>query len=405
MIKRVKAEQLRIGMYIHDFNCGWLNHPFLTNSMLVDSEQIIRKVKDNGIREVYIDTAKGYDYADALTQEEVSSEIDRQINEIIKKNDPGRVIVPIQIELNRAREIRSEARKTIQNIMEDIRFGKQISTEKVSPVVDRMIESIFRNQDALITLSRIKDKDEYTYMHSVSVGALMISFGKYLGLDITQLREIGIGSILHDVGKVIVPQVILNKEDKLTEDELNIIKRHAEYSRKLLEQSEGMTELSITIAAQHHERIDGTGYPLQLKGDEIAFFSKALAIVDVYDAMTSKRCYQEKSSPTSVLKKLFEWSEYHYDRVLVQKFIRCVGIYPVGTMVQLNNGLVGVVIKHGENNLLDPVIRVVYNPQNGGYLRVPYEIDLAHESESDDRVRIDSYVSAEKMKIKPEVYL
>ena len=174
--------------------------------------------------------------------------------------------VSVKEEIVKAKEIKNKAKETIHSIMEDIKFGKQINTDEVGQVVDNMIDSIFRNQDALISLGRIKEKDEYTYMHSVSVGVLMISLGKHLGFEMQVLKEVGIGAMLHDVGKMIVSQIILNKEGKLTEKELAMIKKHAEYSRKLLEQTHGISDTAITMAAQHHERIDGTGYPLGLKG-------------------------------------------------------------------------------------------------------------------------------------------
>jgi HD-GYP domain-containing protein (c-di-GMP phosphodiesterase class II) len=174
----------------------------------------------------------------------------------------------------------------------------------------------------------------------------------------------------------------------------------------LLEKTQGVTACSIEIASQHHERIDGTGYPQGLKGEEISYYSRAAAIADVYDAMTSQRCYQEKYMPTEVLKKLYEWSGNHYDRYLVQQFIRCVGIYPVGTLVRLESGLLGIIIKHGEKNLLHPVVRVVYNTKNENFFRVPYDIDLSREFDNGGGGdRILCYEPQNSFGIKPEMYL
>jgi putative nucleotidyltransferase with HDIG domain len=405
MIKKIKTEQLKHGMYVHDFNCGWLNHPFLTNSMKIEDDQTIQKVIEYGIRELYIDTDQGYDLGGAPTEDEVKQEIQSEIDRIVKPETENRIAVSVKEEIVKAKEIRNKAKETVHNIMEDVRFGRQIKTEEVGQVVDNMIDSIFRNQDALMSLGRLKEKDEYTYMHSVSVGVLMISFGKHLGLDMQVLKEVGVGAMLHDVGKMIVSQVILNKTEQLTEKELAMMRKHAEYSRTILEQTHGISDNAIAMAAQHHERIDGTGYPLGLKGDEISYYSKAVAIADVYDAMTSQRCYQDKFLPTDVLKKLYEWSSYHYDRTLVEQFIRCIGIYPVGTLVQLESGLIGVIIQNGEKNLLQPVVRIVYNTRNGSYVKLPYEIDLAQPSGKKGEDRIVSYGSLEKLGIKPEIYL
>jgi len=405
MIKKIRIEELKTGMYIHDFNCGWLNHPFLSNSMFIDSEEVIRKAVDNGIREVYIDTGKGHDAENAPTEEEVKREIQAEISRVVEPEKLNRDSVPLHEEFIAAKEIKSEAKETIRNIMDDIRFGRQIKTEKAGHVMDKMIDSIFRNQDALINLGRIKEKDEYTFMHSVSVGVLMISFGKHLGFEVPLLKEIGMGAMLHDVGKMIVPQAILHKEESLTEDEFQMMKKHAEYSRRLLEQAPGMADNSIIVAAQHHERQDGTGYPLGIKGEEISYYSRATAIADVYDAMTSKRCYQDKFPPTEVLKKLFEWSSHHYDRELVQQFIRCMGIYPVGTLVRLESGLIGVVLKHGEKSLLHPVVRVVYNIRTGEFVRTPYDVDLSRPSVKTGEDRIANYESPGRFDIRPELYL
>ena len=405
MIKKINVEQLTPGMFIHHFNCSWLNHPFLTNSMKIHDEHIIQKIIDYGIREIYIDTDKGYDLYSAPTEDEVRQDIQTVINRIVEPERVNRVAVSVKEEIVKAREIKNKAKETIHSLIEDIKFGKEIKTDQVEQVVDNMIDSIFRNQDALVSLLRIKEKDEYTYMHSVSVGVLMISFGKHLGFDMRLLKEVGIGAILHDVGKAIVPDAILNKEGELTENEFDIIKEHAQHSRKLLEETIGISDTSITMAAQHHERMDGTGYPFALKGDEISYYSKAVAIADVYDAMTSNRCYQDKSLPSEVLKKLYEWSSYHFDRDLVQQFIRCVGIYPVGTLVRLESGLIGVVLQNGEKNLLEPVVRIVYNTKNGGFVRLPYEIDLAQHSSINGEDKIIGYESPDKWNKTPEVLL
>jgi len=233
----------------------------------------------------------------------------------------------------------------------------------------------------------------------------MISFGKHLGFEMQVLKEVGIGALLHDVGKTIVPPTILNKEGKLSEEEFVMIKKHAEYSRKLLEQTHGISDTAITMAGQHHERMDGSGYPLCIKGDEISYYSRAVAIADVYDAMTSIRCYHDKCPPTEVLKKMYEWSSYHFDRTLVEQFIRCVGIHPVGTLVRLESGLIGVVLQKGEKSLMQPVVRIVYNTKNRSFVRLPYEIDLAQPSSRNGENRIVSYESPDKWDIRPEMFL
>ncbi len=383
MIKKVKTSQLKIGMYIHDVNCAWLDHPFMSNHVKIKSEKEIAKISDYGIREVYIDTDKGLDVADAPTREEVNAKIDSEIDEVVKPELSRGNLVSVREEMTRAVEVKKEAKKTVAGIMNDVRLGKQIEIEKVEHVVEKMVESIFRNKDALSSLGRIKKVDEYTFMHSVSVGVLMISFGKYLGLEYEVIKELGVGGLLHDLGKVHVPVEILTSTDKLTEEEFLKVKEHVSHGRSILEKTPNMHENSILVAAHHHERVDGTGYPDKLKGDQINKYAQMAAIADVYDAMTSQRCYQRQFQPTETLKKLYEWGDA-YNQELVQQFIRCVGIYPVGSFVQLESGLLGIVLDHGEKGLVDPIVRVVYDAIKQKHL-MPRDIDLSRNG--NDKVK------------------
>jgi putative nucleotidyltransferase with HDIG domain len=400
MIKRINTKQLKPGMFIEDMNCGWLRHPFLTNKITISDEEMIERIVKHGIREVYIDTEKGLTVTDAPTMEEVNRDIQAEMDRVAEAKPDPAPQVPIKDELKKAREIKKEAKKTIHNIMDDVRFGKQIETVKVESVVSNMVESIFRNQDALLSMGRLKKIDQYTYMHSMTVGVLMIAFGKHLGFDKDTLQKIGIGAMLHDIGKMNVPQELLTSDRKLLDHEYEIMKQHVVHSRTLLENTEGISETSIKIASQHHERIDGSGYPDGLKGEEISQLGKAASIADVYDAMTSKRKYQRRYEPTEVLRKLFEWSEHFYDKQMVQQFIRCVGIYPVGTLVRLESGMLAVVLKHGEEKLLQPTVKIVYNALKNRYAK-PSVIDLSKDSGH----RIISHEPSEQWGIEPELHL
>ncbi|MEW6601845.1 MAG: HD-GYP domain-containing protein, partial [Nitrospirota bacterium] len=387
------------GMFIHDLNCAWLRHPFLTNSLRIKDSRTIRKLSEYGIHEVYIDTNKGPD-VDLFSREDMDRDIHKEGDRGNGARETSVKSEPLEKEIVRAREIKKEAKQTVRNIMDEVRFGKPIKTEKVEKVVDKMVDSIFRNQDALIALGRIKQADEYTYMHSLSVCVLMISFGKHLGFNEQQLKEIGIGAMLHDVGKMQVPDEILNCRGTLNAQQYEAMKKHVEYSNILLEKTEGISELSIIIASQHHERLDGKGYPHRLKGDDISIYGQAAAIADVYDAMTSQRCYQRRYEPTEVLRNLYEWGG-SYNKDLVQQFIRCVGIYPVGSLVRLESGLISVVIEHGKDSLLLPRVRVVYDAKKDRPVIPTYDIDLS----VDEKDHIDGYELPDRWNIRPELYL
>ncbi len=403
MIKKIKTDQVRLGMFVQDFNCGWLKHPFFTKSAKVSTQKMVEKIVNSGIMELYIDTDQGLDVLDETAEKERNDMIQTEMSSIAASRLEKHNHVPLEKEIIKAKEIKNEAKNTVYNIMEEIRFGKPIKTEKVEHVVETMVDSIFRNQDALISLGRIKKMDEYTYVHSMSVCVLMISFGKHLGFEPRQLKEVGVGAMLHDIGKMKVPQDVLNSIDPLTDEQYKLMKSHALHSRVLLEKANGISDIAIQLAAQHHERIDGNGYPDGLKGDEISIYGQAAAIADVYDAMTSQRCYQRRFEPTEVLKKLFEWDKL-YNKELVQKFIRSIGIYPVGSLVQLDSGLLGIILNHGETSLLHPLVRIVYSTKKDQYLS-PYDIDLSNQPDKDFQDKVKCWESSEKWKIETEKYL
>jgi len=403
MVKKVSVEQLQPGMYIHDLNCGWLEHPFLKSSLKIIDHSLIAKIESYGIREVYIDTEKGMDVPDAPTKEEVRKEIQERLRDVYGTEVETESPVPIREEIRRAKMIRQEAQETVKCIMSDIRFGKNVEKRQIEDIVDKMSSSIFRNQDALLSLGKIRKADEYTYAHSVSTCALMIAFCRYLGFDAAELKEAGIGALLHDIGKLKVPLEILNKKGPLSDDEIIRVREHVRFGCELLESTSDIRGISILVAAEHHERVDGMGYPKGLAGDAISLYGKIAAIIDVYDAMTSTRCYRGRIPATDVLGKLFEWSKYNFDAPLVQKFVRCIGIYPIGSLVYLENGLIAVVIAHGRESLLHPVIRVIFDAKRNRYIR-PYDIDLSRQSDEKDESRILSYASPDQWNITPEFY-
>lgn len=413
MVKKIKVDQLKPGMYIHDLNCGWMDHPFFGSSLNVKNESIIDKIIKLGIREVYIDTDKGIDVAVAV-KEEVAKEKDGKpdTHEEREENAGADEInfdvirpVPVKEEILKAKAIREEALLTVHKAMDDIKAGNKIDKETVLHTVDDILVSILRNKDALSGLRMLRKTDEYLYTHSLNVCTLTVSFGKFLGFDSQLLREIGIGSLLHDIGTMKIPQAILHKKSALSEEEYNEIKKHVQYGREILEETEGVTETSIITAYHHHERLDGSGYPNGLKGDKISYAGQAIAIIDVYDALTTKKCYRRKIPPTQALEMIYDWSGSQFNRELVQKFIRCIGIYPVGSMVSLKSGLIGVVVNHSEENLLQPVVRVIYNRNAKRYISVPYDVDLSLEGEKGGGERITGYELPDELNIVPEMYL
>jgi len=396
MIKRIRSDQLLPGMFIHDLNCGWMDHPFAFNSFKIKDTNTIDKIVSSGIRELYIDSEKGLDVADAQTHDEYHAEIHEQITALVEKHEI-KVPNPASLveEAKQARVVHNQAQNVVHHLMSDIRMGKQIEIAKLSPVVEHITDSIFRNKDAFISLSRIKNKDEYTFQHSVSVCALLVAFSRELGFEKDVVMNAGIGGLLHDIGKMKVPDKILNKPGSLSEAEFAVMRSHASLGRDLLEQTQGIPDIAIDITGQHHERYDGTGYPDKLQKDAISKFGQMAAIVDVYDALTSDRVYHKGMEPTAALKKLFEWSKFHFNPEMVHRFICLIGIYPVGSLVKLESGMLAVVICPGADNLLHPNVRIVFDIARNHYVE-PHDVDLAKKID-----RIIQYESPHNWNIDP----
>lgn len=405
MIKCINVADLKVGMYIHDLNCDWMSHPFLSKSLLIKEESAIEKIIASGIHEVYIDIRKGLDVSHAPTIAEVKKQLESELVEFARTEQaaqPARV--EAGEELGKARMIHEQASMIIVDIMQDVRLGKQVELEQIEPVVSRMTTSILRNNGALLSLCRIKNKDDYTFRHSVSVGALMVSFCNAMGMDAQAIQKAGIGGMLHDIGKMKIPDEILNKPGKLTEQEFAVIKCHVVESQRILQATDGISELSIQVASQHHERHDGSGYPAGLKGDEISELGQMAAIVDVYDALTSDRCYHKGMPPTDALRKIYEWSKFHFNPKLVQAFMRCIGIYPIGTLVLLESGRLGVVVEQNDNSLISPKVKVFFSTRSKTHIP-PEVIDLSRNLGYGGGDRIIRHESAERLKLDPLRYL
>ena len=401
MIKKISVSQLVPGMYIHDVNCGWMDHPFMQSHFAVKDQATVARVRDIGMKEIYIDTGKGLDVAEAPTREEVSDQIDEQmLNLAAEEPAPAASVTPAG-ESKRARKLHGEANRLVRGIISDARLGKQIELEKVEPLVSNMVDSIFRQQDALIPLAHLKSHDQYTFQHSVSVCALMIAFARGLKVPRDTIQEIAVGALLHDVGKARVPEAILNKPAKLTEGEFDKMKSHVALSVAILKRTAGIRPIMLDVAGEHHERFDGTGYPNKLKGEQISFYGRMGAIVDVYDAITSERVYHKGMPPTEALKKLLEWSKFHFNPELVQAFIRTLGIYPTGSLVRLESGRLGVVMEQHAEKMLQPLVKSFYSAKSRHYLP-PEEIDLARPGCQD---RIVGHESFEKWGIDPAQWL
>ncbi|MCX7092753.1 MAG: HD-GYP domain-containing protein [Methylobacter sp.] len=404
MIKKISIQQLKPGMFIHNINCAWIEHPFLAGTLKVKNDKAVETIIGLGISELYIDTLKGLDVIDAPTETEVNAEIEHKMQEMAEQTKPIIATSTLREELKTSKKVYKEANRIISNIMNDARIGRQIEVERIEPVVGQMANSILRNKDALLSLCRIKNKDDYTFLHSVSVGALLISFAHALDFNRTVIKQLGVGGMLHDIGKTKVPNEILNKPGKLTEEEFVIMKSHVVHGCSILRRSPGIAQVSFDVAAQHHERFDGSGYPLGLKNLETSVYGQMAAIVDVYDAITADRCYHKGMTPTVAVRKMFEWSKFHFNPNLLRTFIRTVGIYPVGTLVMLESGKLGVVIEQCETDMTKPLVRTVFDTKKNSFI-TPSDINLAKPLGQGGGDRIVNYESPDKWNIDPNKFM
>ncbi|WP_071872562.1 HD-GYP domain-containing protein [Atopomonas hussainii] len=385
MLKRISTSQLRLGMFLHELCGSWMEHPFWRSKFLLDDPNDIQRIRDSGISELWIDTSKGLD----VENEQVPSETREQVDEAIEQELIEAATAPLPQEkvslaeeVERAAQICAKSKEKVVSMFHDARMGKAIEAEQCQELVEEIANSVSRNPGALISLARLKNRDEYTYMHSVAVCALMIALSRQLGLAEEQVRQAGMAGLLHDVGKAMIPLDILNKPGKLTDGEFVTVKSHPEAGFKLLKEGSKVSEIVMDVCLHHHEKVDGSGYPHKLKGDEISLFAKMGAVCDVYDAITSDRPYKKGWGPAESLRKMAEWSKGHFDETVFQAFVKTIGIYPTGSLVRLESGRLGVVTEQNPVALLKPVVKVFFSAKSKAPIPVAL-IDLAARDCSD----------------------
>lgn len=405
MIKKISVSQLRVGMYIDNLDSSWMEHNFVRTRFAVDNPRLIEKIAANGLKHVYIDTTKGLDVESAPTKQEVEHKTQQRMEKVARApQTPKQTMPPARVSVAeegpRARKIFTQANGVVRNLMSDIRLGKQVEVEAIEPLAESMVSSVMRSPHALSSVTRLKTKDEYTFMHSVSVSALMISFARAMHMSETDIMEIAKGALLHDIGKILVPDTILNKPGKLTDDEFEQMKLHVVKSDEILRETTGISAKALEAVSMHHERVDGSGYPLRLKGDEISTTGQMSAVVDVYDALTSVRVYKDGWEPSLTLKKMLEWSPNHFDTQMVHQFIRCLGIYPVGSLVLLSSGRVAIVREQNED-LLRPTVEVIYHAQKQRYLQTREQVVLTDNQDE----RVERFVTPAEYGLKVENFI
>jgi len=388
MLKKITIDEIRIGMYVERFCGSWIQHPFWSSKMLIEDRQMLNQIKESSVSELVIDTSKGLDVlaaevAAVLPSEAVAEPAVAAAGPAEMKPAPIEHLQASSMadEVLRAQQVFRRGKQAVKAMFTDVRLGQVVNTAGLSELVSEMNSSLSRNPHALISVARIKTKDEYTYLHSVAVAAMMVGMARALGLSETEVLEAGMAGLLHDMGKAVMPEAVLNKPGKLTDDEFAIMRGHPAEGHKLLLEWENVPDAVLDVCLHHHEKVDGSGYPARLAGDNISLLARVGAICDVYDAITSNRPYKAGWDPAESLSRMASW-QGHFDPGLFKLFVRMLGIYPVGSLVRLESQRLGVVVEQGKDSLLVPKVSVFYSARLKQGLPVTV-IDLASEHEKD----------------------
>ncbi|ABF08701.1 HD-GYP domain-containing protein [Cupriavidus metallidurans] len=369
MLRRIKAEQLQVGMFVSRLGGPWINHPFWRSRFLVSSDEQIEQILAANVQDVWIDILKGRNLPMQSTPEVADSEVDAQ-------PESG-----FEDELEHARELIKSGRAVIGSIFNDVRMGHALETNGALLLVDSASTSLSRHSQALLAMARLKAKDDYTYLHSYSVCALMIAVGRTLKLPDGEVRELGLAGLVHDIGKLTLPESLLMKAGDLSPAEYEQMRRHPSAGYRILNEARLYTNIPLDVCVHHHERVDGKGYPFGLFESEISVHAKIAAICDTYDSLTSPRPNHLAWSPARAMEYIAVRVDTLFDRRVFKAFTRTVGIYPLGTVLRLRSGRLAVVCGQNANEPLRPRVMTFYSVSQSAPL--PHEVlDLTQSEDS-----------------------
>jgi HD-GYP domain-containing protein (c-di-GMP phosphodiesterase class II) len=419
--KKIDARDLQLGMYVYELDRPWIETPFLFQGFELKSNSIREKIIEM-CKYVWIDVQRGADIspktrsgAEAMARmqilEKEQKRIDTKVRALATQQDvvhptftgrpPYQDQTPLEEEIRHARTIEKETRETMRSAFHGLRHGKSLDINLAGKAVTRMVDSVIRNPDALVCLSQLKEVSEYTALHSIRCSILAMAFGRHLAMSKDELQDIGMGTLLHDIGMAKIPEEILAKTSGLTESEFQIMTQHTRLGQKMVVDAGGAPPAAMEIILQHHERGGGGGYPDHLKGANITLAGYIGAIVDVYDAVTSDRTYNTALSAEDALKRMYEWRYKEFNPKLMEEFIRCMGIYPIGSLVELSTGSVGVVITINRYRRLKPKVALVLTASKTPYSQRIVNDLMEHRDVYGQEIKITQVLPAGSYGITP----
>ena len=351
-VMQMPVSGLKIGMYVRELDRPWLETPFILQGFPIRTIEDIEEITKH-CQWVIVEVGEE---AWQPAQERV---LQAERIQRTQTHTPA----PRKDELRNAQNAHSNARSLTRSFMDDVRLGRAIDIKEVKATVSECVRSVLRNPDAMMWMSKLRDKDAYTSEHSLNVGLLAIAFGRHLGASEEDLNKLGMAGMLHDVGKMQTPQEVLLKEGRLTDEEFRLMRMHTQHGREILMSHSNIYQGTVDVAHDHHENLDGTGYPRGLKSSGITDFTRIISLCDVYDAITSDRVYKKGASSLNAFKIIHDLAGKKFDVKLSQEFIECIGLYPPGSVVELHNGEIGIVISTNHRHRHLPKVMIVRNAQ------------------------------------------
>ncbi len=361
--------ELQMGMYVCELDRPWLGTPFVFQGFRITNEDELRQLREL-CAHVWVDAEKGVAPRPRLGLVAAGE------GEPVHSSRPRPYLTPVEDEFPRARAVFADAKRHLEKVFDEVRLGHAFDVADARAAISGLVETVMRNPNALLLLSTLQARDTGAAGHSLNVSVFSLVFGRFLNLGEEALADIGLGAMLHDIGEIRLPEEVLSARGQAGSEAALQMQTHTRLGADLLEQTAGIPRSAVEIARAHHERAAGNGYPQRLSGEDIPFFARIVGLADVYESLTAGREGRVPMNPTDVLKSMYDWRDRLFEAALVQKFIECLGIYPVGSVVKLSTGEVGVVIADNPGKRLLPKLMLVRS-RAGKPVQPPRIIDLA----------------------------